>query len=27
VIQAVDDFQSGKFGSVPADGLMPHRAT
>jgi quercetin 2,3-dioxygenase len=27
VIQAVDDFQSGKFGSVPAGGLMPHRAT
>ncbi len=25
VIQAVEDFQSGKFGSVPADGLMPHR--
>ena len=27
LIQALDDFQSGKFGSVPPDGLMPHRTT
>jgi redox-sensitive bicupin YhaK (pirin superfamily) len=25
VIQALEDFQAGKFGSVPPDGLMPHR--
>jgi redox-sensitive bicupin YhaK (pirin superfamily) len=27
VVQAVEDFQAGKFGSVPPNGLMPHRAT
>jgi hypothetical protein len=27
VIQAIDDFQAGKFGAVPPDGLMPHRST
>ena len=25
LIQALDDFQAGKFGSVPPNGLMPHR--
>lgn len=25
VIQALEDFQAGKFGAVPADGLRPHR--
>ncbi len=25
LIQALDDYQAGKFGSVPPDGLMPHR--
>ncbi len=24
VIQALEDFQAGKFGRVPPDGLMPH---
>jgi quercetin 2,3-dioxygenase len=24
VIQAMEDFQAGKFGSIPPDGLMPH---
>jgi quercetin 2,3-dioxygenase len=24
VIQAIEDFQAGKFGSIPPDGLMPH---
>jgi quercetin 2,3-dioxygenase len=27
VVQALDDFQAGKFGSVPPNGLMPHRTT
>ncbi|BBX47432.1 pirin family protein [Mycobacterium cookii] len=27
LIQALDDFQAGKFGHVPPDGLMPHRRT
>src|SRR6201993_1384011 len=26
LIQAVEDFQAGKFGSIPPDGLMPHTA-
>jgi redox-sensitive bicupin YhaK (pirin superfamily) len=25
LIEALDDFQAGKFGSVPPNGLMPHR--
>lgn len=25
LIRALEDFQAGKFGSVPPDGLMPHR--
>ncbi|WIM86937.1 pirin family protein [Candidatus Mycobacterium wuenschmannii] len=25
VVQALEDFQAGKFGSVPINGLMPHR--
>jgi quercetin 2,3-dioxygenase len=25
VIQALDDYQAGKFGNVPPNGLMPHR--
>jgi redox-sensitive bicupin YhaK (pirin superfamily) len=27
VIEALEDFQAGKFGSVPPDGLMPHHST
>ena len=27
VMQAVEDFQAGKFGSVPPGALMPHRST
>jgi redox-sensitive bicupin YhaK (pirin superfamily) len=26
VIEALEDFQAGKFGSVPPDGLMPHHS-
>ncbi len=26
LIEAVEDFQAGKFGSVPPDGLMPHHS-
>jgi quercetin 2,3-dioxygenase len=26
LIQALEDFQAGKFGSIPPDGLMPHTA-
>ena len=26
VIKALEDFQAGKFGSIPPDGLMPHTA-
>jgi hypothetical protein len=26
LIQALEDFQAGKFGSIPPDGLMPHSA-
>jgi redox-sensitive bicupin YhaK (pirin superfamily) len=26
VMQAIEDFQSGKFGSLPPDALMPHRS-
>jgi redox-sensitive bicupin YhaK (pirin superfamily) len=26
LIQALDDFQAGKFGSIPPNGLMPHRS-
>jgi quercetin 2,3-dioxygenase len=25
LVQALEDYQTGKFGSIPADGLMPHR--
>jgi redox-sensitive bicupin YhaK (pirin superfamily) len=25
LIQAVDDFQAGKFGTIPPNALMPHR--
>ena len=24
-IQAMDDFQAGKFGTIPPNALMPHR--
>ncbi|MBV8349285.1 MAG: pirin family protein, partial [Mycolicibacterium sp.] len=27
VVQAFEDFQSGRFGSVPPNALMPHRPT
>ena len=27
LIEALEDFQAGKFGSVPPNGLMPHRTT
>src|ERR1700728_2239453 len=27
LVQALDDFQAGKFGTIPPDGLMPHRTT
>jgi quercetin 2,3-dioxygenase len=27
LIQALEDFHRGKFGSIPPDGLMPHRPT
>jgi redox-sensitive bicupin YhaK (pirin superfamily) len=27
VAQAFEDFQSGKFGTIPPDALMPHRPT
>jgi hypothetical protein len=26
LIQALEDFQAGKFGSIPPDALMPHTA-
>jgi redox-sensitive bicupin YhaK (pirin superfamily) len=26
LVQALEDFQAGKFGSIPPDGLMPHTA-
>jgi redox-sensitive bicupin YhaK (pirin superfamily) len=26
LIEALEDFQAGKFGSVPPDGLMPHHS-
>jgi quercetin 2,3-dioxygenase len=27
LVQALDDFQAGKFGNIPPNGLMPHRTT
>jgi redox-sensitive bicupin YhaK (pirin superfamily) len=26
IIQALEDYESGKFGSIPPNALMPHRA-
>jgi quercetin 2,3-dioxygenase len=25
LVQALEDYQAGKFGTIPPDGLMPHR--
>jgi redox-sensitive bicupin YhaK (pirin superfamily) len=27
LVQALEDFQAGKFGDIPPNGLMPHRMT
>jgi hypothetical protein len=27
IIQAVEDYESGRFGSIPPNALMPHRVT